>query len=81
MIILVLGGCGVQGRTAISDLARSEDVKEVICADANLDALDVIKNFPGMSKVQLEVLNAADPDNLSDLFGRAALFISKILTH
>jgi saccharopine dehydrogenase-like NADP-dependent oxidoreductase len=71
MRILVLGGCGIQGRTAISDLARSEDVKEVICADATLDALERIKDLPGMSKVQPEVLNAADPDNLADLFGRA----------
>ena len=75
MRILVLGGCGIQGRTAISDLARSEDVKEVICADANLDALDRIKDLPGMSKVQPAVLNAADPDNLADLFGRADVAI------
>jgi saccharopine dehydrogenase-like NADP-dependent oxidoreductase len=71
----VLGGCGIQGRTAISDLARSTDVKEVICADATLDALDRIKDFPGMSKVQPEVLNAADPDNLADLFSRADVAI------
>jgi len=81
MRILVLGGCGIQGRTAISDLARSEDVKEVICADANLDALDLIKDLPGMSKVQPEVLNAADPDNLADLFGRADAAIDLLPRH
>ena len=81
MRILVLGGCGIQGRTAISDLARSQDVKEVICADAKLDALDLIKDFPGMSKVQPEVLNAADPDNLADLFSRADVAIDLLPRH
>ena len=47
VIILVLGGCGIQGRTAIYDLAGSEDVKEIICADARLGALELIKDFPG----------------------------------
>ena len=70
MRILVLGGCGIQGRTAISDLARSEDVKEVICADANLAGLELIKDFPGISKVQPEILDAADPQNLTSLFSR-----------
>ncbi len=81
MKILVLGGCGIQGRTAVSDLARSADVKEVICADASLDALDQIKDLPGMSKVRPEVLNAADPDNLADLFGRADAAIDLLPRH
>jgi lysine 6-dehydrogenase len=69
--ILVLGGCGIQGRTAVYDLARSENVKEIICADARLAAFDRIKDFPGMSKVQPVVLDAADPNNLVKLFNRA----------
>jgi lysine 6-dehydrogenase len=69
--ILVLGGCGIQGRTAVYDLACSENVKEVICADANLAGFDRIKDFPGMSKVQPVTLDAADPSNLVQLFSRA----------
>ena len=53
------------------DLARSENVKEIICADARLAAFDRIKDFPGMAKVQPVVLDAADPDNLIQLFSRA----------
>jgi lysine 6-dehydrogenase len=81
MKILVLGGCGIQGRTAIADLARSEDVQEIICADAALDALDQIEDLPGMSKVRPEVLNAADPDNLADLVGRADAAIDLLPRH
>lgn len=75
MRILVLGGCGIQGRTAVYDLVRSKEVKEVICADARLDALDLIKDFSDMSKVQPVLLNAADLDSLVDLFGRADVAI------
>ena len=66
--ILVLGGSGIQGRTAVFDLARSEDVKEIICADARPDALDPIRGFPGMAKVQTEILDAADLAQLVKLF-------------
>ena len=71
MKISVLGGCGIQGRTALFDLARSDRVQKVICADARLDALDLIKDFCDMSKVQSEILDASDPDNLADLFSRS----------
>lgn len=71
MRISVLGGCGIQGRTAVYDLVRSEAVEEVICADAELGALDLIKGFCDISKVQSEVVNAADADNLVDLFSRS----------
>jgi saccharopine dehydrogenase-like NADP-dependent oxidoreductase len=71
MRILVLGGCGIQGRTSVYDLARSENVDEVICADARLEAFDRIKDFDGMAKVQPVVLDAANPDNLVQLFRRA----------
>ncbi len=71
MKILVLGGCGFQGRTAVYDLARSENVAEIICADARLAAFDRIKDYPGMSKVQPVLLDAADPENLVKLFSRA----------
>ncbi len=33
MKVLVLGGCGIQGRTALHDLASDDQVTEVICAD------------------------------------------------
>jgi saccharopine dehydrogenase-like NADP-dependent oxidoreductase len=68
---MVLGGCGIQGRTAVYDLAGSANVEEIICADARLADFDRIKNFSGMSKVQPVVLDAADPENLVKLFNRA----------
>jgi len=71
MKILVLGGCGIQGRSAVYDLVRSEDVREVICADADLKALDRIQKFDAMSKIRPALLDASDPDGLAQLFSRA----------
>ena len=33
MKILVLGGCGIQGKAILYDLSRNPNVSEVICAD------------------------------------------------
>ena len=38
MKIVVLGGLGLQGKAAIADLAGSEGVTEIVCADASLEA-------------------------------------------
>jgi len=73
--VLVLGGCGIQGRTAVYDLCRCKAIKQVICADANLVGLDLIKDFSDISKVQPVSLNAADPGALVDLFSRADVAI------
>jgi saccharopine dehydrogenase-like NADP-dependent oxidoreductase len=42
MNILVLGGCGVQGRAALYDLSRNPLVKRIVCADVQPD---LIQNF------------------------------------
>ena len=45
MKVLVLGGCGSQGRAALYDLSRNESVDQVTCADIQpelLDAFDFI---------------------------------------
>lgn len=68
MRILVLGGCGLQGRAAVYDLCRSDDVREVIAADGRPDAW---KPFPGGAngaKVRTVPVDATDGDALMALF-------------
>ncbi|MEE4363241.1 MAG: saccharopine dehydrogenase C-terminal domain-containing protein [Desulfotignum sp.] len=63
MKILVLGGCGIQGRTALYDLTSDDQVSEIICADAQFDQLSKIKPFTDMEKittVTIDAKNAAD---------------------
>ena len=40
MHVLVLGGCGSQGRAALYDLSRNERVEQVTCADTRPELLD-----------------------------------------
>lgn len=75
MRVLVLGGCGIQGRTAVFDLAGTPAVERVICADVNLEAIKAISGFADMSKVRTESLNAGDSENLDRLFRQADVAI------
>ena len=40
MKVLVLGGCGIQGRAALYDLTRNESVDHVTCADIQPELFD-----------------------------------------
>jgi lysine 6-dehydrogenase len=65
MKVLVLGGCGIQGRTALHDLAGDEQISEIICADAGFDLLSKIQPFTDMAKI---TPIAIDAKNNTDLF-------------
>ena len=65
MKVLVLGGCGIQGRTALYDLAADGQVSEVICADARFETLSKIQPFTNMEKI---TTIAIDATNGADLF-------------
>jgi lysine 6-dehydrogenase len=75
MRMLVLGGCGIQGRAAVFDLAKRPDVQEVICADATFEAMDEISAFVDMAKVRTESLDANNPERLDRLFRQADVAI------
>lgn len=75
MKVLVLGGCGTQGKAAVYDLAGSDGVKTVICADVNLDGLKTLSAFTDMAKVQPETMDAANPQDLDRLFSKADVAI------
>jgi saccharopine dehydrogenase-like NADP-dependent oxidoreductase len=67
MKILVLGGCGLQGKAVLHDLSRSSEVKEVVCADINLEPIRRIEKFLDMSKIGLHNLDVKDKDTLVSL--------------
>jgi lysine 6-dehydrogenase len=64
MKILVLGGAGLQGRAVLHDLSRSPDVKEVVCADVQLDPLSDFKRFLDMKKIKVQKLDVSDKKGL-----------------
>ncbi|MBC2712306.1 MAG: saccharopine dehydrogenase NADP-binding domain-containing protein [Desulfosarcina sp.] len=75
MKILVLGGCGIQGKAAVYDLAGSEAVEKVICADVNIDGIQTISAFTNMSKIRTVALDAGDSDSLDRLYRQADVVI------
>jgi len=68
MKILVLGGLGSQGRGAILDLVNSDEVDEIICADANLDGWDSFAAGIDVQKITPIEVDASSRDSLVALF-------------
>lgn len=75
MRVLVLGGCGIQGKTAVYDLANTAAVDRVICADVNLDPIKEFSGFIDMAKVSTEALDVGDTERLDRLFRQADVII------
>ena len=75
MKVMVLGGCGTQGKTAVYDLAGSNAVEEVICADTNIEGLQAISGFIDMSKVRSVSLDANNAGSLERLYRQADVVI------
>ncbi len=75
MKILVLGGCGIQGRTALHDLASDDGVSEVICADIQFDELSKIAGFTNMEKITQVRVDAENKASLLDLYKQVDVVI------
>jgi saccharopine dehydrogenase-like NADP-dependent oxidoreductase len=64
MKVLVLGGCGIQGRAALYDLSRNVSVDHVICADIQPELVYSF-DFIDKAKIQTVRLDASDPNALA----------------
>lgn len=75
MKVLVLGGCGIQGRTALHDLASDRAISEIICADTRFDELSKIENFTDMGKITTAELDAGNKSDLLRLYKQVDVVI------
>lgn len=66
MNVLVLGGCGIQGRAALYDLSRNPSVEQVTCADIQPDLIGSF-DFPDMTKIRSVRLDVNDPNALTSI--------------
>jgi len=66
MKVLVLGGCGSQGRAALYDLSRNVSVDHVTCADIQPELVDSF-DFIDKAKIQLVRIDANDPNALASI--------------
>ncbi len=75
MKFLVLGGCGLQGRTVLNDLASDNEVSEIVCADIQFDELSKIEKFTDMSKIRMVTVDAQDKAALLNLYNKVDVVI------
>ena len=69
MRVLVLGGCGHQGRAALYDLSRNKRVEQVTCADVRPELLESF-NFIDKAKIRTSRVDANDRKALVSEMGR-----------
>jgi saccharopine dehydrogenase-like NADP-dependent oxidoreductase len=50
--VLVLGGCGLQGRAVLHDLAKNPDIKDIIAADLNIDGIAGFKRHLNLDLIR-----------------------------
>jgi saccharopine dehydrogenase-like NADP-dependent oxidoreductase len=67
MKIAVLGGLGMQGKAALLDLARSEQVREVVCADYSLKDWDKLRAIADAAKIKPVQVDGASKQDLVNL--------------
>ncbi|MCU0558828.1 MAG: saccharopine dehydrogenase NADP-binding domain-containing protein [Desulfobacterales bacterium] len=67
MKIAVLGALGMQGKAALLDLARSERVKQVVCADASLAGWDAFAARSDTAKIAPVRIDASSQPALAAL--------------
>jgi len=73
--VLVLGGCGIQGRTALFDLASDQNVSHIICADLQFDELSKIEAFTNMEKITTARIDAENKSALLNLYEKVDVVI------
>jgi saccharopine dehydrogenase-like NADP-dependent oxidoreductase len=59
MNVLVLGGCGIQGKTALFDLSGREWVSTIVVADLFPDSIRDL-TYVDQSKTRLEKMDLTD---------------------
>jgi saccharopine dehydrogenase-like NADP-dependent oxidoreductase len=64
MKVLVIGGCGIQGRAALYDLSRNASVDHVTCADIQPELIHSF-DFIDKAKIQIVHIDANDPNALA----------------
>jgi lysine 6-dehydrogenase len=64
--VLVLGGCGIQGRAALHDLSRNPTIDQVTCADIQPDLIHSF-DFLDTAKIQSIRLDVNAPNALASI--------------
>lgn len=74
--LVVLGGCGAVGSTAVRTLAGTDYFDEYVVADKDIEAARELCKELGESKVKAVELNADDPDSLAEAIAGASVILN-----
>ena len=74
--LVVLGGCGAVGSTAVRTLAATDYYDEYVIADKELDMAKKLSSELGPDKVKAVELNADDPQSLQDAIAGASVILN-----
>ncbi len=66
MRVLILGGCGMQGRAALFYLSRSPHADQITCADIQPEVLDTF-DFIDKAAIRAVRIDVADPSTLKSV--------------
>lgn len=69
MNVLVLGGCGIQGRAALYDLSHDAGIRRVVCADVAADSIRQV-DYLQQDKIEAVALDAANASELRAVMQR-----------
>ena len=69
MKVLVLGGCGRQGRAALYDLSKNESVTQITCADIQPELIHSF-DFIDTTKIQTLKMDAEDQNTLVSIMNK-----------
>ena len=74
--LVVLGGCGAVGSTAVRTLAATDYYDEYVIADKELDMAKKLSSELGPDKVKAVELNADDPQSLQNAIGGSSVILN-----
>jgi saccharopine dehydrogenase (NAD+, L-lysine-forming) len=74
--LVVLGGCGAVGSTAVRTLATTEYYDEYVIADKALDMANKLSSELGPDKVKAVELNADDPQSLQNAIAGSSVILN-----
>ncbi|WP_077302524.1 saccharopine dehydrogenase family protein [Virgibacillus pantothenticus] len=79
MKVIVLGGSGLQGRAALQDLGKSDDVTEIVCADVNFAGVNQFRDHLAIQKMFYRKVDITSEQNVASLFREGADVVIDLL--
>ncbi len=75
MKVAVLGGLGAQGKGALRDLSRSEDVTRILCADQATEVTGPVRSGLDLNKIEFVRLDATSRSGIEQVIRKSDVVV------